>query len=766
MNKHLKYGLIGAGALLGLFLVALVVVALTFDPNDYKQALADKVRDATGRELTIHGDLELDLFPWLAVRTGTVELGNREGFGPAPFARVGGLEVRVKLLPLLMKRVEIGTVALRGLGIELARDAEGRDNWSDLTGREAPTPSDAPRGSSGLEIQVDGVRIEDAALVFTDAQASRQYRIEKLNVTTESVRPGEPINFDAGLEAHATNPTLDATLRVTGSLVTQGGALELRAVQGEAAASGSLLPLAVPDARFAWQRVSLAGDTISVAGLTGSALGASLTLDAELSGAAGARVVKGQVAVPAFTPAPDLLDYLAARLPEQADRAALAPFAFAGAFELGLDSQALELSEMSAQLLGLNLSGRLSGVQVFDAPQFAGHLAIAEFAPRRVLTALGQTLPVTADPGVFGRADLATDLSVSPNALRFEKLSLGLDGARLTGAFAIEDLAKQVLRFDLAVDALDLDRYLPPEAAAAADQVQEGSLDGVVLPAELVRKLDVVGTFKAGKLKVSGAQLEALTVGIAVREAQLKVAPLKARLYGGTLSGELGLDARRGEPASRVVLGLAGVGLAPLMKDAFQSELVAGAAKLDATLSGQGRTVGEVRRSLAGNLAFAVEDGAIVGFDLWHAIRSGWAKVKKHAPPPAEAQPRTLFEQLSGTATVAEGVVTNKDLVARVPYLQVKGAGKVDLVEEAIDYKVTAAVIGTPNFGPGEDLSGLAGLTFPASISGKFTALKASPDLAGAIKGSVQQKYGTEVETKKTEAKDKLRKKLGDLLKR
>src|SRR5690606_23752114 len=78
--------------------------------------------------------LELELFPWLAVEAGGVTLGNAPGFDPAvPFATAERVAAEVRLLPLLSRRVEIGTIRLDGLELNLTRDANGRGNWQDFS---------------------------------------------------------------------------------------------------------------------------------------------------------------------------------------------------------------------------------------------------------------------------------------------------------------------------------------------------------------------------------------------------------------------------------------------------------------------------------------------------------------------------------------------------------------------------------------------------------------------------------------------------------
>ncbi|MGW8311356.1 MAG: AsmA family protein, partial [Thiogranum sp.] len=120
------------GALALLIIVAAVVVPMVIDPNDYKDDIAAAVEAKTGRTLAIEGDIRLSVFPWLAVEIGPTRLSNAPGFSNRPFAAVKQVSVRIKLLPLLHKQVEMGTVVLDGLQLSLETRADGKTNWADL----------------------------------------------------------------------------------------------------------------------------------------------------------------------------------------------------------------------------------------------------------------------------------------------------------------------------------------------------------------------------------------------------------------------------------------------------------------------------------------------------------------------------------------------------------------------------------------------------------------------------------------------------------
>jgi len=132
--RAVKIVLAAVAAVVVLAIVAVAVVAATFDPNEYKGAVTDAFTARTGRTLVIEQDLRLAYFPWLAVTTGGITIGSAASFGgaAAPFVTATRVEARVKLLPLLARRIEIGTVELTGLTLNLARDAEQRGNWQDL----------------------------------------------------------------------------------------------------------------------------------------------------------------------------------------------------------------------------------------------------------------------------------------------------------------------------------------------------------------------------------------------------------------------------------------------------------------------------------------------------------------------------------------------------------------------------------------------------------------------------------------------------------
>lgn len=184
------------GGLVGLFAIGMCAVLLLVDPNDFKDEIASAVKEETGRELALQGDLKLSVFPWLALQAGPAQLGNAPGFATGPFLSLERADVGVRLFPLLRGRMEVRRLELEGLRVYLEKNAQGKGNWEDLAKGEATPAEDS--GASGEMPSIAGVSIKDAALDYRDLQTAKQWRLQKLDVETGRIEKGKPIDLDMG----------------------------------------------------------------------------------------------------------------------------------------------------------------------------------------------------------------------------------------------------------------------------------------------------------------------------------------------------------------------------------------------------------------------------------------------------------------------------------------------------------------------------------------------------------------------------------------
>jgi AsmA protein len=184
------------GALVALVAVVLIGIKLFVDPNNYKDRIAAAVKQSTGRELKLPGDIKLSVFPWVALELGPASLGNPPGFGDEPFMTFQHAAVRVKVMPLLRKQLEVSKVELDGLDLRLHKNAAGQGNWQ-MTEENKPKPAQTPSegGSSAQLKSIGGISVTHGRVVYEN-DVIENVELETGSIASKSDVPVS-IQFDA-----------------------------------------------------------------------------------------------------------------------------------------------------------------------------------------------------------------------------------------------------------------------------------------------------------------------------------------------------------------------------------------------------------------------------------------------------------------------------------------------------------------------------------------------------------------------------------------
>ena len=703
MGKLLKIILWLVALLVVIVVIAAIVLPMVIDPNDYKDEIAATVEQQTGRTLSIEGDLTLSVFPWLGVDIGPTQISNAAGFDAPYMARMEEVQVRVKLLPLLRKQLEVDTIRLNGLRLNLGKNKQGQTNWEDIVAHLEKESESKPAARSGGDsdkaggkssapaldrLVIGGIEVTDAQLRWDDRSTDSRYDINELSFVTGAIVPGEAFNLDLRFKLAATQPPVNGRVELNGDILVAAG----------------LDAVTITGAKFG---LNLKGDAVP-----GGELTASMTTDVKLD----------------------------------------------------LAAQTLSLPAIKLEVMGLNIRGHVDGTAITsEDPRFNGALTIAGFVPRKLLQALGQEDPQTADSAVLGKADANLTWDASLQHAAATALTLHLDDSTLEGSARVDSFETPAITFTAMLDQFNLDRYLPPEAKADADsrdadsKVAKTSTDKEAddLPLEALRQLDLNGRLGIGRLQAFNLHVRDIEIQVKSKDGVLKVNPLGAKLYGGALQSDITLDVRKDTPRFSVNETLAGVQAGPLLKDLTGKEQLLGTTHVKANLSGAGTSSEQIKQTLNGTASFEFTDGAVKGVNIAALIRSAQAKIKGQ-PVPEQTEPnQTDFALMKGTATITNGKVKNDDLLLKSPLLRITGAGKVSLPEETIDYTLTTKFVGSLKGQGGEEMKELQGVSIPVHVGGTFSKPTYVPDLAAvlsdAAKAEVQKKV--EKETRKLQKK-------------
>ncbi|MES2586784.1 MAG: AsmA family protein [Pseudomonadota bacterium] len=201
MKKSVK---IAIGALSGvvlLFGVGAWYASSAIDPAQLAKLLSSSVKATTGRDLKITGPVTLSIFPRVSVSAEGLSLSNASWASSPEMLTLNRIELDIKILPLLSKRIEIGSVKLAGLGLLLQKNASGKSNW-DMSAPISSNPvdpsnsnADNASASDGL-VSMESVSVVDARIQYQDASGSiSKYQIQRLSLAESGDRTAVSLNM-------------------------------------------------------------------------------------------------------------------------------------------------------------------------------------------------------------------------------------------------------------------------------------------------------------------------------------------------------------------------------------------------------------------------------------------------------------------------------------------------------------------------------------------------------------------------------------------
>ncbi|MFP4516738.1 MAG: AsmA family protein [Desulfovibrionales bacterium] len=694
MKKFLKITGIVAGILVLLLVLGIVLLVTFVDPNDYKDDISRAARDATGREVTFHGDMSFTFFPWLGLELGSVSMSNARGFENDDFARIGQAKINVRVFPLLQRELEMDTIVLNDLVLHLEKNAQGRTNWDDLAQQEEnATAEQQPQGEqpgrSLQELNIGGVEINNALVTWDDRQAEQSFELGNVNLSTGEIAFGDLFQFTLAFDFTSTQPRIASRTEMSGQMLLDPNQK-----------SYAVKPVAISS--------RLQGQDIP---------GESITLTAK--GYVQADMMRGTATI------------------------------------TDLSLQTLDEISLLANLEITGLNEELS---------YSGRVNLPKFDPQAVMQKLGINIPATGDPNVLKAFSSEAKFTGNSDSATIQSLQAVLDQTTINGNGAVTSFERPAYTFALTVDQIDLDRYLPPTPETEAQTPRDTPSAEQGDPLEPLRDLRLKGQADVGSLTVKNIKTSDITVSVTARDGLLTVDPYSLALYGGSLSGTARLDARTTTPSWSFTEKMNSVDIGPLVQDFMDKDLIAGTAAMAASLSGSGIEPDTIMKSLNGEVNFRAADGAVKGVNIPLLIRQAKARITGAAAPEEVAAKQTDFSDLSGSATITDGLIKNDDFLMQSPLLRVRGKGTVDLPQEEVDYLVNAALVGTLEGQGGAGVEELRDVPVPLRITGTFDQLAFRPDMEVLAREFARTKVGGEVQKKLEETEKQLQQKLREKL--
>lgn len=250
MKKLFKWTLRILISLIVLVVIAAVVLPMVLDPNDYKQEIEEKIAQQIGRQAHLSGDIEWSVFPWLALTFNDVSVDNEKGFKGDKFAEIQKLSARVKLLPLLSKNIEVGSVLIDDAKLTMQVSGSGKSNWQSMLDNFESGSDDSDSSTSDATLNIEGVKLSNVSINYKDSQAKTQANISKLSMDTSEISQDKSV--DTEISMHVTMPDtglnvdLKSDLKIQNMLSDSGMLIDINdfEISGKLS-SDSNLPLTI-----------------------------------------------------------------------------------------------------------------------------------------------------------------------------------------------------------------------------------------------------------------------------------------------------------------------------------------------------------------------------------------------------------------------------------------------------------------------------------------------------------------------------------------
>lgn len=742
-KEYWRQALAGLVLLLA-FITGIVSLAIyTFDANNFKSQIVDYVKTNMQRDLILEGDLKVTFFPKLGLDSNKITLSQRNS--SKVFASIDSARFNIAWWPLLFKQLRIESVTLDHLHANIVRDKNGNTNFDDLL---------VVNGSLGdIQFEIDSIHLKNSSANFQDEAADIFLTMHDMNIETGRIADLIPGKVIANFRLDSNKPRIESRIKLSTHLVFNLKARNFElanfegVVEGEAAGinklvvnfQGSLNHFAateksatekwlldkfVATVKGEWDRRNLEAklDIAKFQSEKPVSIEKNIPIEKSISTgtalALNAKLIKGDEAWVAMLELP--------------------------AFEMQNKNIQADMLSATFDLLkqGREVQGKLSSPLSFDMEKKQLQLPalVSNFNINHTLLASKLTGVAT---GNF-LLNLATQTTGPLAKLTFNSK---IEDGNFAGNIELQDIAQSAYSFELITSALNLDKYL------VADWGKRLQDDSLAVNLDSLKTLNLRGKIQSDELKLAKIKVSKLLAEIRVDQANLVIAPLSARLYGGTALGSINLAA--GDvPRISLQQKLSGIQF-----DALLGDLTAGNAKLTGRgnlildLSAAGNRLGDWSKDINGDISLAINRGSIAGINLSDALMGGKNQLGitdnetkgKHTAE-AKFTETTPFADLKATFAVLHSTARSSDFLLKSPLFTSNGEGEIVLDSSTPDtahpgfgrlsFKLNTSVAPNLRRSKNGEFAELSGIQIPMQITGPYTHPAIEFDFGSATGGN------------------------------
>jgi len=412
----------------------------------------------------------------------------------------------------------------------------------------------------------------------------------------------------------------------------------------------------------------------------------------------------------------------------------------------GREAVPFDISVNALKQLAIHLKGRVDNPA--ENPEFDMTVDVSPFSLRKLLAETGRPIPAgQSDPGALNKVAFKAHLKGNPQKIAVSDGILKIDESKINFSVNAKDFSRPDVTFNVKLDRIDLNRYLPPKTGKKSDgNKKSGSNEpaskktGSKKPGEKtdyssLRSLVLNGSIRAGKVKVNKTIAQDINVKISAKNGVFHINPLTMKLYNGDMSGKVTLNVKKDTPQSNIKLKLNNIECEPLIKDILEQDLLSGTVKAGVTLSMSGDNAELIMKTINGKGEFRIKDGAVKGIDLVAMVRNtdgayGFAGQ-------SNKKPETRFSELYAPFTIIDELFKTTDTRMVSTLIRVAVSGKANLPGETLKFRIEPVVVTTSK--ADKKKMKRSEVKVPVLVSGTFSSPKFRPDLKAIAKDNLEK---------------------------
>jgi len=172
MRKFSKILIISVAAIVVLLLAGYIVIRSFLTPERVRR-ITQQITTQTLQYPVDIGETSLTFGLKISISVRDISIANAEGFRAGPMLKIDRTALNIKLLPLLQRKVVIGSIDFNKLVLNLERNADKELNIAAVIPKETK--------GRGWIISLSKLRLQNCELYYYDALTNAEYRLREVN---------------------------------------------------------------------------------------------------------------------------------------------------------------------------------------------------------------------------------------------------------------------------------------------------------------------------------------------------------------------------------------------------------------------------------------------------------------------------------------------------------------------------------------------------------------------------------------------------------